>query len=71
MMDQVCKYMTKGLAMQFVGEAQGDLSVISRVLEGEYQLVTPYLVQTINIPSATDFFFKRLFPDPSSSVAVM
>ena len=36
MMDQVCKYMTKGLAMQFVGEAQGDLSDISRVLEGEY-----------------------------------
>ena len=41
MMDQVGKYMTKGLATQFVGEAQGDLSDISRVLEGEYQLVTP------------------------------
>ena len=39
MMDQVGKYMTKGLATQFFREARGDLSVISRVLEGEYQLV--------------------------------
>ena len=39
MMDQVSKYSLKGLATQFVGEAEEDYSVISRVLEGEYQLV--------------------------------
>ena len=37
MMDQVSKYSSKGLATRFVGEAQGDYSVISRVLK--YQLV--------------------------------
>ena len=39
MMDQVSKYNRKGLATQLVGEVQGDYSVISSVLEGEYQLV--------------------------------
>ena len=39
MMDQASKYNRKGLATQFVGEAQGDYSVIIRMLEGEYQLV--------------------------------
>ena len=39
MMDQVSKYSSKGLTTQFLGEAQEDYSVISRVLEGEYQLV--------------------------------
>ena len=39
MMDQVSKYSSKGLTTQFLGEAQGNSSVISRVSEGEYQLV--------------------------------
>ena len=38
-MDQVSKYSSKGLTTQFLGEAQVDYSVVSRVLEGEYQLV--------------------------------
>ena len=33
------KYSSKGLTTQFLGEAQGNYYVISRVLEGEYQLV--------------------------------
>ena len=41
MMDQKAKYSPKGLKVEFVGEAQTDMSCIrkQRVLNGEVQLV--------------------------------
>ena len=39
MMDQSAKYSPKGLNVEFVGEAQRDLSSVRRVLNGEVQLV--------------------------------
>ena len=39
MMDQQAKYSPRGLKVEFVGEAQTDLSCKERVLSGEVQLV--------------------------------
>lgn len=63
MLEQQRKYSSKGIATEFVGEAQADPAVISQVLQGNLQLLYISPENLLNNPRFRSMLLKSKYKE--------
>jgi len=70
MLDQQHKFFLKGIKAEFVGEAQTDFAVISRVVKGDVQLLFISPENLLNNDKYRSMLLKRPYKDNLVALAV-